>query len=303
MRILFMGTPDFAERSLSELYDRGYEICGVFTQPDKPKNRGMKLEESPVKKLALSHGTPVFQPVKMRDGEAMGVIRELEPELIAVVAYGKILPKDILDYPKYGCINIHGSLLPKYRGAAPIQWAVLNGDRVTGVTSMFMAEAMDAGDIIFTRETEILPDETSGELFDRLSVMGAELLCETVDAIERGTATRTPQNDDEATLAPMIDKSLCPIDWQKTGAEILNKIHGLDPWPVATAEFDGQKFKVYNAVKLSEDKKGGKIGSVIPNKDGVEVVCGDGTVMITELQPPGKRRMNAADYLRGHKLW
>ncbi|MBQ6540776.1 MAG: methionyl-tRNA formyltransferase [Oscillospiraceae bacterium] len=303
MRILFMGTPDFAERSLKELYDRGYDVCGVFTQPDKPKNRGMKPEESPVKKLALSHGTPVFQPAKMRDGEAMGIIRELAPDLIAVVAYGKILPADILEYPRYGCVNIHGSLLPKYRGAAPIQWAVLNGDKVTGVTSMFMAEAMDAGDIIFTRETEILPDETSGELFDRLSVMGAELLCETVDAIGNGTAPRTPQNHEEATLAPMIDKSLCPIDWSKGGDEILNRIRGLDPWPVATAEFAGQKIKVYKAKKYSCDTKGMEPGTVIPNKDGVEVVCGDGTMLITELQAPGKRRMNAADYLRGHRLW
>lgn len=303
MRILFMGTPDFAVPSLEALIGAGHEITGVFTQPDKPKNRGMKLEESPVKKLALAHGTQVFQPGKMRDGEAMGIIRELQPELIAVVAYGKILPKDILDYPKYGCINIHGSLLPKYRGAAPIQWSVLNGDRVTGVTSMYMAEAMDAGDIIFTRETEILPEETSGELFDRLSVMGAELLCETIDAIENGTAERTPQNEDEATLAPMIDKSLCPIDWTKSAQEILNKIRGLDPWPVATAEFEGQRFKVFKAKKLSDATNGMEAGRIIPNKDGVEVVCGDGTLLITELQPPGKRRMNAADYLRGHRLW
>ncbi|MBE6949173.1 MAG: methionyl-tRNA formyltransferase [Ruminococcaceae bacterium] len=303
MKILFMGTPDFASRALQELYDRNYNVIGVFTQPDKPKNRGMKLEESPVKKLAVIHGTPVFQPVTLRDGEALKVIRELEPDIIAVVAYGKLLPKEILDYPKYGCINIHGSLLPKYRGAAPIQWSVLNGDKVTGVTSMYMAEGMDTGDMILKKETEILPEETSGELFDRLSVLGAELLCETVDVLEKGEAVRTPQNHDEATHAPMIEKSMSPIDWSKNAWEILNQIRGLDPWPVATAEFEGQKYKVFKAVKYSDDTKGSPVGTVIPNKEGVEVVCGDGTLLITQLQPPGKRRMAAADFLRGHKLW
>lgn len=303
MRILFMGTPDFAARALQDLYDYNYDICGVFTQPDKPKNRGMKLEESPVKKLAVAHGTPVYQPVKLRDGEAMRIVEELAPDLIAVVAYGKILPTDILAYPKCGCINIHGSILPKYRGAAPIQWAVLNGDKVTGVTAMYMAEEMDSGDIICIKDTEIQPEETSGELFDRLSVMGAMLLRETIDAAEAGTIVRTPQDHDKATFAPMIDKSLCPIDWNKTADEILNQIRGLDPWPVATAEFDGLKFKVFKAEKLGNDTKGGNPGSIIPNKDGVEVVCGDGTILINQLQPPGKRRMAAADFLRGHKLW
>lgn len=303
MRILFMGTPDFAARALQDLYDYNYDICGVFTQPDKPKNRGMKLEESPVKKLAVAHGTPVYQPVKLRDGEAMRIVEELAPDLIAVVAYGKILPTDILAYPKCGCINIHGSILPKYRGAAPIQWAVLNGDKVTGVTAMYMAEEMDSGDIICIKDTEIQPEETSGELFDRLSVMGAALLRETIDAAEAGTIVRTPQDHDKATFAPMIDKSLCPIDWNKTADEILNQIRGLDPWPVATAEFDGLKFKVFKAEKLGNDTKSGNPGSIIPNKDGVEVVCGDGTILITQLQPPGKRRMAAADFLRGHKLW
>lgn len=303
MKILFMGTPDFASRALQELYDRNYNVIGVFTQPDKPKNRGMKLEESPVKKLAVAHGTPVYQPAKVRDGEAMKIIEELAPDIIAVVAYGKILPKEILDYPKYGCINIHGSLLPKYRGAAPIQWSVLNGDKVTGVTSMYMAEGMDTGDIILTKETEILPDETSGELFDRLSVLGAELLCETIDAAEAGSIVRIPQNEAEATYASMIDKTMCPIDWNKTAWEILNQIRGLDPWPVATAEFEGQKYKVFKAVKYSDDTKNSPVGTIIPNKEGVEVVCGDGTLLITQLQPPGKRRMAAADFLRGHKLW
>lgn len=303
MKIVFMGTPDFASRALQELYDRNYNVTGVFTQPDKPKNRGMKLEESPVKKLASSHGTPVFQPANVRDGEAMNIIRELEPDIIAVVAYGKILPKEILEYPGYGCINIHGSLLPKYRGAAPVQWSVLNGDKVTGVTSMYMAEGMDTGDIIFTRETEIAPEETSGELFDRLSIMGAELLCETIDAAEKGTIVRHPQNESEATHAPMIDKSMCPIDWSRNSGEILNQIRGLDPWPVAVAELAGQKYKVFKAVKYSDNTGNKSAGTVIPNKEGVEVACGDGTILITELQPSGKRRMAAADFLRGHKLW
>lgn len=302
MRVLFMGTPDFAAKSLEYLYDNGYDVCGVFTKPDKPKNRGMKLEFSPVKKLALEHETPVFQPNTLKDGEALKQIEALEPEIIVAVAYGKILPKDILDYPKYGCVNIHGSILPKYRGSAPIQWAVLNGEKITGVTSMYMAEKMDAGDIIDVKTTEIGEKETSGELFDRLMVLGAELLCETLAKIEKGTAERRAQEHDNATFAPMITKELCPIDWTKNSDEILNKIRGLLPWPVATADIGGNVFKIYDAEK---GNSGGnkEYGSVISaGNDGIEIVCGDGSVVIKELQAAGKKRMKAADYLRGHKI-
>ncbi len=302
MRILFMGTPDFAAVSLEKLYEGGYDVCGVFTQPDRPKNRGMKLVESPVKTVAKAHGTAVYQPAKLRDGTALEIIREIKPDLIAVVAYGRILPKDILDYPKYGCINIHGSILPKYRGAAPIQWAVINGEKETGVTAMYLAEEMDSGDIIAVRKTEIGPNETAGELFDRLAVMGGELLCQTVDSIADGTAKRTPQNNAEATYAPPLTKDMCPIDWEMKGVDIVNKIRGMIPSPVATADLNGKVFKIFKAetAEYNGEKHAGEIVSA--DKNGIKVVCGDGAVVITELQAAGGKRMRAADYLRGHTL-
>ena len=212
MRIVFMGTPDFAAASLQKLIDEKFDIAGVFTQPDKPKGRGMELAYSPVKELALANGLPVYQPAKMRDGTALEIIKELAPDILAVVAYGRILPDDILAVPRYGAVNVHGSLLPKYRGAAPIQWAVLNGDKVTGVSTMYLASEMDTGDVIYTAETEIGEFETSGELFDRLKVMGAELLCRTLRDIDSGIAPRTPQEHDKASYVKMLDKSLSPID-------------------------------------------------------------------------------------------
>lgn len=302
MRILFMGTPDFASASLEALYASGHEVCGVFTQPDKPKNRGMKLEQSPVKKLALEHDTPVFQPVKLRDGTAMDIIRSLAPDLIAVVAYGRILPQDILDYPKYGCINIHGSILPKYRGSAPIQWSVINGDKTAGVTSMYMAAEMDAGDIIFIRETEVGEYETSGELFDRLKDIGASLLVETVDAIERGEATRTAQDHSAATLAPPLTKDLSPVDWSKGARAVCDQIRGLDPWPAATAVFSDKTYKLFRAVMGNSacDHAPGTI--IAADKNGLEIACADGSVIIKEIQAPGGKRMPTPDYLRGHSL-
>ncbi len=300
MRVLFMGTPDFAACSLRRLYLDGHDVCGVFTQPDKPKNRGMKMTVSPVKEEAISHGTPVYQPEKMRDGTALKTVKELAPEIIVVVAYGKMLPKEILDEPKLGCINIHGSILPKYRGSAPIQWAVLNGEKETGVTAMYMAEAMDAGDIIAVKKTEIGEKETAGELFDRLMFMGADLLSEALRDISEGNISRTPQNGEEATYAPMLTKELCPIDWDKAPEDILNKIRGLDPWPVATAEFGGVKFKIFKAEKRDETAAPGEIISA--GRDGLLVACCGGSVLITELQAAGGRRMRAADYLRGHPI-
>ena len=302
MRILFMGTPNFAEQSLKALYEGGFDVAAVFTQPDKPVGRGMKLLSPPVKILAQKHGTPVYQPAKLRDGTALKLIQEICPEIIVVVAYGRILPTEILDFPKYGCINIHGSLLPKYRGAAPIQWAVLNGESETGVTSMYMAETLDSGDIIDMRKTEILPRETAGQLFDRLSVMGAELLCDTLRAIESGSATRTHQRDEDATFAPPLTKEMCAINWNSPGKEILNKIYGLDPWPVAVTDIAGVRFKIYSGefVKKNTGILPGEIISA--DKNGISVSCGDGIITLTDIQAAGGKRMKAADYLRGHPL-
>lgn len=303
MRIVFMGTPDFASASLKKLIDERFDVVGVFTQPDKPKGRGMELCASPVKELALENGLPVFQPVKMRDGTALAQIKALEPDILVVVAYGRILPDDILAVPKYGAINVHGSLLPKYRGAAPIQWAVLNGDKITGVTTMYLASEMDTGDIIYTAETEIGEYETSGELFDRLKDMGAELLVKTLRDIDAGTAPRAPQNHSKASYVTMLDKSICPIDWNKTPREVLKHIYGLQPWPVATMELEGKTVRVF-AAKYTDGKTEKVPGAVVStDKGGLEIACADGeTLLITELQAPGKKRMGAEDYLRGHQI-
>ncbi len=303
MRIVFMGTPDFAAASLKKLIDEKYDVVGVFTQPDKPRDRGMKLSFSPVKELALEHDIPVYQPTKLRDGTATELVKSLEPDILVVVAYGRILPDDMLEVPKYGAVNVHASLLPKYRGAAPIQWAVLNGDKITGVSTMYLASEMDTGDIIYTAETEIGEFETSGELFDRLMLMGAELLDKTLRDIEAGTAPRTPQDHSKASYVKMLDKSLSPIDWRKNPREIIKHIYGLQPWPVATAELDGKVFKIYSA-EYTQTKTPNPPGSIISaGKNGIEVACmGGETVLITELQAAGKKRMKASDYLLGHPI-
>ena len=303
MRIVFMGTPDFAAASLKKLIDEKYDSAAVFTQPDKPRDRGMKLSYSPVKELALENNIPVYQPTKLRDGTATELIKSLRPDILVVVAYGRILPDDMLEVPKYGAINVHASLLPKYRGAAPIQWAVLNGDKITGVTTMYLASEMDTGDIIYTSETEIGEFETSGELFDRLMVMGAELLDRTLRDIEAGTAPRTQQDHSKASYVKMLDKSLSPIEWAKTPREIIKQIYGLQPWPVATAELDGKVFKIYSA-EYTQNKTVKAPGSVVSaGKKGIEIAClGGETLLITELQAAGKKRMKASDYLLGHPI-
>lgn len=303
MRIVFMGTPDFAAESLKKLIDEKYDVAAVFTQPDKPRNRGMQLSYSPVKQLALDNNIPVYQPTKLRDGTATELVKSLRPDILVVVAYGRILPDDMLAVPKYGAINVHASLLPKYRGAAPIQWAVLNGEKVTGVSTMYLASEMDTGDVIYTAETEIGEFETSGELFDRLMVMGAELLHKTLQDIEAGCAPRTPQNHAEASYVKMLDKSLSPIDWNRTPREIIKWIYGLQPWPVATTELQGGVFKVY-AAQYTETQTSKAPGSIVSaGKNGIEIACAGGkTVMITELQAPGKKRMRAADYILGHPI-
>ena len=303
MRIVFMGTPDFAAASLDALLKNGYNIAGVFTQPDKAKGRGMELSFSPVKELALENEIPVFQPAKMRDGAALSILQSLKPDLVVVVAYGRILPDDILSVPPLGTINVHGSLLPRYRGAAPIQWSVLNGDEKTGVTTMYLSSEMDAGDIIFSEETEIGEYETSGELYDRLKKLGAELLIKTVRAIEAGCAPRTPQDETQATYVSMLDKSLSPLDFTKPARAVVKWVCGLQPWPVASAELGGVVLKIYSAW-LTHRHTGAVPGSIVSTgKDGIEIACGDGeTVLLTEVQAPGKKRMPAEDYLRGHKL-
>ena len=303
MKILFMGTPEFAVPSLNALLEAGHTVCGVFTQPDKPKNRGMKLLPSPVKVCALSHEIPVFQPAKMRDGEALGYLRELDPELIVVAAYGKILPSEILDYPIKGCINVHSSLLPKYRGAAPINWAILNGEAVTGVTIMHMVPALDAGDIIAQASTPIGADETAPTLTARLAELGAELLVSTVEAIGAGTAARTPQDEADSTYAPMLSRELSPMDWSKPARTLHDQVRGLLPWPAAVAEFGGIRCKVFST-DIPLQTTDAAPGTILEaGKRGIDIACGGGTVLhIDELQADGGKRMKAADYLRGHPL-
>lgn len=303
MRIVFMGTPDFAAASLDKLIQENYEIAAVFTQPDKPRNRGMALSFSPVKELALQNGIDVYQPTKLRDGSFSELIRSLCPDILVVVAYGRILPEDVLSIPKYGAINVHASLLPKYRGSAPVQWSVLNGDKVTGVTTMYLAPEMDTGDMIFSDSTEIGEFETSGELFDRLMAMGAELLIKTLKSIEDGSAPRVSQNEAEASYVSMLDKSMSPIDWTKSPREIVKHIYGLQPWPVATMDICGDTFRVFSAeyTENSTEKPDGSV--VYAGKKGIEFACGGGkTLMITELQAAGKKRMKASDYLLGHPI-
>ena len=303
MRIVFMGTPDFAAASLQKLIDEKYDIAAVFTQTDKPRNRGMSLSFSPVKELALQNGLDVYQPTKLRDGSFTELLHSLKPDVLVVVAYGRILPEDALSVPTYGAVNVHSSLLPKYRGAAPVQWAVLNGDTVTGVSTMYLAPEMDTGDVIFTEKTEIGEFETSGELFDRLMVMGAELLHKTLRAIENGTAPRSKQDESQASYVTMLDKSMSPIDWSRSPREIVKHICGLQPWPVATTEIGGLTFRIFKAeyTDTVTDKAPGTV--VAADKRGIEIACGGAhTLLITELQAPGKKRMGAEDYLRGHQI-
>lgn len=303
MKILFMGTPDFAVPSLRALLEDGHELTGVFTQPDKPKNRGMKLQAPPVKEVALEAGIPVFQPEKMRDGTALAILQELKPELIVVAAYGRILPREILDYPTCGCINVHSSLLPKYRGAAPIHWAILNGDEESGVTIMHMAEALDAGDIISQARTPIDQDETVGELHDRLAHMGAELLVQTVRDMACGQAQRTPQEQDAVTLAPMLSRALSPMQWERPARELHNQVRGLTPWPSATATLAGKQYKIWKTTVLDGTTESAPGTILEAGEAGIQIACGGGTVLrIDELQAEGKRRMLVSDFLRGNSL-
>lgn len=304
MRILFMGTPEFAVPSLERLIQAGHEVCGVFTQPDRPKNRGMKLKPTPVKEIALSNNIPVFQPVTLKDGAALEIIRDLEPQLIVVAAYGRILPKEILEYPAMGCINVHSSLLPKYRGAAPINWAVINGETETGVTIMYMAQALDAGDIISSVATDIDPEESAETLYVRLAALGGELLVKTVAEIESGTAGRAPQDHEKATLAPMLSRALSPIDWTRSARQIHNQVRGLLPWPATTTDIiNGCPMKLFAVKETGTETNASPATILSAGKEGIDVACGDGKVLrILELQAEGKKRMSAGDYLRGNPI-
>jgi methionyl-tRNA formyltransferase len=303
MRILFMGTPDFAVPSLRALVEAGHTLCGAFTQPDKPKNRGMKLQPTPVKEYCLTNNIPVFQPEKLRDGTALEQIRALKPELIVVAAYGRILPEDILNEPPLGCINVHSSLLPRYRGAAPINWAVLNGDRETGVTIMHMAKELDAGDIIAQASTPIDPDETVETLHDRLALLGAQLLVETVEKIRAGTAARTPQDAAQVTYAPMLSRELSPMDWSKPARALHDQVRGLIPWPTAVAQLGGVRCKVFATAVCPETTSAAPGTVVQADKRGLKIACGGETILeLREIQPDGKKRMAAAAFLQGHPI-
>lgn len=298
MRIVFMGTPDFAVPCLARILADGHEVVGVFTQPDKPVGRHAVLTAPPVKALALEKGLPVYQPAKMRDGTALALLQELHPECVVVVAYGRILPQELLDVPPKGCINIHGSLLPKYRGAAPIQWSVINGDDITGVTSMYMDAGMDTGDMIATIETRIGPEETAGELFERLAPMGAELLSRTLKMVENGTAPRTPQEHQKATKAPMLEKELGVLDFSQPARTLHNHIRGMNPWPGCTCTAAGKRLKVHASRVTEGNGTPGELICLSP----VTVACGQGALILDTVQPEGKPRMDAGAWIRGAHL-
>ena len=304
MRILFMGTPDFAVASLKRLVEDGHTICGVFTQPDKPKNRGHKMAFSPVKEYALSQQLDVYQPLKMRDGEAFGIVEALAPELIVVAAYGKILPEEILNFPRYGSINVHSSLLPRYRGAAPINWAILDGEAETGVSIMYMAKELDAGDVIVQKTTPIGPEEDALSLTVRLAELGAQALAETVEALEKGTAVRTPQDGSKMTYASMLSREMSPIDWSRSAHEISCQVRGLIPWPCATTDvIHGEVMKLYRVQETGQDTTARPGTILAAGKAGIDIACGDGRVLrITELQAQGGKRMAASAYLLGHPI-
>lgn len=298
MKIIYMGTPDFAVPALKKLNSSQHEVVAVFTQPDKPKGRKMVLTPPDVKVCANELSIPVYQPESFKDGKALEIIKRYNPDVIVVAAYGKILPKAVLDASKYGCVNIHGSLLPKYRGAAPIQQAVLNGDKITGVTTMQMDIGVDTGDILLVKKTEISENETSGELFERLAQLGGELILETLSLLEQGGITPQKQDENLATHTSKIDKSCCPIDFAKSAFEVHNQVRGLNPWPVATTKIDGKNVKIYSTRLCEKSDDAGTIISIKP----LIVACGNGSVEICELQPEGKKRMPAQAFIAGHKL-
>lgn len=299
MRIVFMGTPDFAVPSLQALIGAGHDVCAVYTQPDKPQGRKQILTAPPVKTLALEHDIPVFQPNTLKNEDEQARLREIAPEVIIVVAYGKLLPKAVLDIPPHGCINVHGSLLPRWRGAAPIQWAVIAGDEMAGVTTMQMAEGLDTGDMLLTYETKVGEKETAGELFDRLAQSGAELLTQTLVKLDE--IEPRPQDDAQSCYAHMLDKQMAVIDWSKSAHEIDCLIRGLNPWPIALTTLSGERLKVFAAEKAAGNGEPGTVLEADPKK-GLTVACGEGALGLTEIQLVGGKRMKATDFLRGHAI-
>lgn len=295
MKIVFMGTPDFAVPCLEALINDGCEIAAVFTQPDKPKGRGYAMTPPPVKVCAQKHGIEVYQPEKMKDGTAYEILSKIKPDMIIVVAYGKILPKDIIEHPPFGCINVHASLLPEYRGAAPIQWAVLDGKKKTGVTAMYMDVGLDTGDMLLKAETDIGENETAGELHDRLSAMGAELIVKTVHEAEKGTLVREKQDDSKSCYASMLTKEMSVIDFGKTAQKVHDLVRGLNSWPSASAVLNGKRIKIHRTLITNGSGEPGQVLSLEP----FVVACGEGAVEITELQPEGKKRMSAQAFVNG----
>lgn len=297
MNVVFMGTPDFAVSSLENIA-KVHFVQAVFTQPDKPVGRKMILTPPDVKVCAEKLGIPVYQPVKLKDSDSYEIIKELNPDVIVVVAYGQILPENILNIPKYGCINVHGSLLPKYRGAAPIQWSVLNGDKVTGVTTMYMEKGLDTGDILETKEYEIGINDTAGEVFDTLAEMGGKLILDTLEKAEKGELHPIKQDDSKSSYAKMLDKSMCNIDFSKTNLQVHNQVRGLSPWPVASTKLNGKVLKIFET-RLAEGK--GKPGEIL-NTNPLTIACGEGAVVVNTVQLQGKKKMDSKAFLQGHKL-
>lgn len=293
-----MGTPDFAVSCLEGIINAGHDVCAVFTQPDKPRGRKMVMTPPDVKVCALSHNIDVYQPVTLKDGEAFKIIKELNPEVIVVAAYGKILPKEIIDFPKYGCINVHGSILPKYRGAAPIQWSVINGDKETGVTTMLMNEGLDTGDMLLIEKTPISIDDTASSVFDRLAKIGADLIVKTLDHAQKGLLDPKKQDESKATYASMLDKNISCIDFSKTAAEVHNLVRGLYDWPIAHTYLNSKKLKIF---KTAISQKSGKVGEVV-SLSPLTVACGEGAIEILELQLEGKKRMDYKSFLLGHHI-
>ena len=302
MKVVFMGTPDFAVPCLQKIIDEGHKVIGVVTQPDKPKGRGKKLSMPPVKELALKYDIPVYQPLKARDEEFVEILKNLNPDIIIVVAFGQILPKSILDIPKYGCVNVHASLLPRYRGAAPLNWVIINGEEKTGVTTMYMDEGLDTGDMILKSEIPLDDKITAGELHDKMMIDGANLLKETMDLIEKGEAPREKQNDDDTCYSPIMKKTLGNIDWSKSAKDIHNLVRGVNPWPSAYTTYNGNTMKVWetNVLDNVSDKTPGTIISV--DKDGIKVSTGKGIINIKEIQMAGKKRVKVQEYIKGNNI-
>ena len=302
MKIVFMGTPEFAVPCLQKIIDEGHEVVAVVTQPDKPKGRGKKLAMPPVKELALKYDIPVYQPLKAREESFVDTLKEMNPELIVVVAFGQILPKSILDIPKYGCVNVHASLLPRYRGAAPLNWVIINGEEKTGVTTMYMDEGLDTGDMILKSEIPLDDEITAGELHDKMMIDGAKVLKETIDLIEKGEAPREKQSNEDTCYSPIMNKSLGNIDWNKSAIDIHNLVRGINPWPSAYTTYEGQTMKIWKTkvIDKNSDKDPGTIISV--DKEGINVSTSEGILQIKEIQMAGKKRMEVPEYIKGNNI-